>query len=54
MANLSAGPTEQELARVATVNESGKQPVVLVHGLWLLSTSWDPWVPFFRRPGTPS
>lgn len=29
------------------VNASGKTPVVFVHGLWLLSSSWRPW----RDPG---
>ena len=51
MADVSASPTEQELASVARANASGKQPVVLVHGLWLLSTSWDPWVAFFEEAG---
>ncbi|HTH71731.1 MAG TPA: alpha/beta hydrolase [Candidatus Pristimantibacillus sp.] len=26
-------------------------PVVFIHGLWLHSSSWDPWVKLFRRLG---
>ncbi len=31
--------TEHEVGEVARVNASGKQPVVFVHGLWLLPSS---------------
>jgi non-heme chloroperoxidase len=46
-----AVPTEQELAEVARANESGKTPVVFVHGLWLLDSSWDRWAGFFEEAG---
>jgi hypothetical protein len=29
---------------------SGSTPVVFVHGLWLLPSSWDNWGPSSRRP----
>jgi pimeloyl-ACP methyl ester carboxylesterase len=29
-------------------------PVVFVHGLWLHSTSWDPWVQHFNGQGYPA
>src|SRR3989454_2491025 len=32
-------------------NASGKQPVVFVHGLWLLSSSWDRWRQLFEEQG---
>jgi pimeloyl-ACP methyl ester carboxylesterase len=32
-------------------NGSGLQPVVFVHGLWLLSTSWDRWRTLFEEQG---
>ena len=35
--------TATEQAEVDRANESGSQPVVLVHGLWLLPSSWQPW-----------
>ena len=44
-------PTAQELAEVERANSSGKQPVVFVHGLWLLDTSWDRWAEFFEAAG---
>lgn len=44
-------PTESELAEVARANQSGKQPVVFVHGLWLLDSSWDRWAAFFEQNG---
>jgi non-heme chloroperoxidase len=33
--------TEQE--QIDRANASGKQPIVFVHGLWLLSNTWDRW-----------
>ena len=35
--------TPREAAEIAAANESGRQPVVLIHGLWLLAGSWDNW-----------
>lgn len=44
-------PTASELEAVARANESGRQPVVFVHGLWLLDSSWDRWAEFFESAG---
>ena len=44
-------PTPSELDEVRRANESGKQPVVFVHGLWLLDSSWDRWAEFFEDAG---
>jgi pimeloyl-ACP methyl ester carboxylesterase len=44
-------PTDAELAAVARANESGKTPVVFVHGLWLLDSSWDRWAAYFEANG---
>lgn len=33
------------------VNATGRTPVVFVHGLWLLPTSWDRWAPVFAEAG---
>jgi len=44
-------PTASELEEVDLANASGKQPVVFVHGLWLLDSSWDRWATFFEDAG---
>ncbi|GGG11467.1 alpha/beta hydrolase [Rhodococcoides trifolii] len=44
-------PTPAELAEIQRANTSGKQPVVFVHGLWLLDSSWDRWAAFFEDSG---
>ena len=43
--------TKQEQAQVEKANASGKRPVVFVHGLWLLPTSWDRWAKVFEGEG---
>jgi non-heme chloroperoxidase len=35
--------TKQDQGEVDKANTSGKKPVVFVHGLWLLPSSWDRW-----------
>lgn len=47
MADLST----RELAEIDLANCSTNQPVVFVHGLWLLASSWDPWREFFEHHG---
>jgi non-heme chloroperoxidase len=44
-------PTVHELEAVDRANSSGRQPVVFVHGLWLLDSSWDRWATFFEAAG---
>jgi pimeloyl-ACP methyl ester carboxylesterase len=44
-------PTAAELEEIDRANASGKQPVVFVHGLWLLDSSWDRWAGFFEDAG---
>src|SRR4051794_34727139 len=36
---------------IENANASGKTPVVFVHGLWLLPTSWDRWRALFEAAG---
>jgi non-heme chloroperoxidase len=43
--------TEHEAAQVERANASSDTPVVFVHGLWLLPSSWDPWAAFFEKNG---
>ncbi len=51
MTESAPAPTQAELDQVDRANASGKQPVVFVHGLWLLDTSWDHWAEFFEDAG---
>lgn len=43
--------TTVEQAEVDAANASGKTPVVFIHGLWLLSSSWQPWRELFEAEG---
>src|SRR4051794_16047166 len=43
--------TERELEQVERANSSGLRPVVFVHGLWLLASSWDTWAALFEEEG---
>src|SRR6185295_7253832 len=43
--------TNEELEQVDRANKSGKVPVVFVHGLWLLPSSWDRWAELFETAG---
>ena len=36
--------TERETEQIEAANASGRTPVVFIHGLWLLPSSWDNWV----------
>ena len=43
--------TEHEKAQVQRANATGLKPVVFVHGLWLLPSSWDRWAKMFEAAG---
>src|SRR5881628_1374296 len=43
--------TEHELQQVDRANATGLQPIVFVHGLWLLPSSWDRWAALFEGAG---
>jgi pimeloyl-ACP methyl ester carboxylesterase len=43
--------SERESKQIEAANPSGKTPVVFIHGLWLLPSSWDNWVDFFEENG---
>ena len=47
----AAAIPEQESQQVARANATGRQPVVFVHGLWLLPSSWDRWAKVFEAAG---
>src|SRR5260370_38709636 len=40
--------------QVDKANATGRTPVVFVHGLWLLPSSWDRWAALFEQAGYPS
>ena len=46
-----ASITERELGQIERANESKATPVVFIHGLWLLPSSWDRWVALFEKAG---
>jgi len=46
-----ASVTERETQQVAHANASGRTPVVFIHGLWLLPSSWDNWAGVFEEAG---
>jgi non-heme chloroperoxidase len=43
--------TENEAAQIERANTSTATPVVFVHGLWLLPSSWEPWAKHFEDNG---
>jgi pimeloyl-ACP methyl ester carboxylesterase len=43
--------TERETQQVDQANASGRTPVVFIHGLWLLPSSWDSWAQHFDEAG---
>jgi len=43
--------TTHEQQEIDRANAQGKQPVVFVHGLWLLASSWDRWRTLFEEQG---
>jgi len=42
---------ERETQQIEAANASGRTPVVFIHGLWLLPSSWDNWVGLFEENG---
>jgi non-heme chloroperoxidase len=43
--------TDHEAQQIARANETDLEPVVFVHGLWLLPSSWDRWAEVFEEAG---
>jgi pimeloyl-ACP methyl ester carboxylesterase len=43
--------SKRETREIEADNASGRTPVVFIHGLWLLASSWDRWAEFFRDAG---
>src|SRR5262245_41131206 len=51
IASTGATLTDHEAAQIDRANASKAAPVVFVHGLWLLPSSWDRWVTLFEERG---
>jgi non-heme chloroperoxidase len=43
--------TPREQQQIDQANASDRTPVVFVHGLWLLPSSWNDWAAFFEEAG---
>jgi len=43
--------TQAESEQIEKANASGRTPVVFVHGLWLLPSSWRNWLELFEEAG---
>ena len=39
--------TDHETEQIERANASGKTPVVFIHGLWMLPSSWERWAAVF-------
>jgi non-heme chloroperoxidase len=46
-----ASISERESGEIEAANASGTPPVVFIHGLWLLPSSWANWADFFKQAG---
>ena len=46
-----AAITQHEDQEIRDANASGRPPIVFIHGLWLLPSSWDRWETFFQEAG---
>ena len=51
MTDTTQSVTVSEDEQVERANETGLQPVVFIHGLWLLPSSWDRWAGVFEEAG---
>src|SRR3954452_2148284 len=49
--SVMASISERENREIEAANSSGNTPVVFIHGLWLLPSSWANWADFFERAG---
>jgi pimeloyl-ACP methyl ester carboxylesterase len=43
--------TEHEAEQIEKANASGNRPIVFIHGLWLLPSSWERWADLFQQQG---
>src|SRR5690349_2892555 len=50
-ATAAASISERERREIEAANASGNTPVVFIHGLWLLPSSWANWADLFKQAG---
>jgi non-heme chloroperoxidase len=50
-ASTTSTITDHEAEQIERANASDRTPVVFVHGLWLLPSSWDRWTAMFEEAG---
>jgi non-heme chloroperoxidase len=51
MSEAASEIPETTLTEIAAANSTGRTPVVFIHGLWLLPSSWDRWAEVFEAAG---
>jgi pimeloyl-ACP methyl ester carboxylesterase len=51
MSNPATVIPQHTLDDITEVNATGLTPVVFIHGLWLLPSSWDRWAEVFKAAG---
>jgi pimeloyl-ACP methyl ester carboxylesterase len=51
MSGSTSAITEEEARETREANASARTPIVFVHGLWLLPSSWDRWAGLFENAG---
>jgi pimeloyl-ACP methyl ester carboxylesterase len=51
MAHLHVTISKYEQKQIEDANATGLPPVVFIHGLWLLPSSWDRWAEVFEEAG---
>jgi len=51
MATTESILTDHERGQIDRANATKATPIVFVHGLWLLPSSWDRWVTLFEEAG---
>jgi pimeloyl-ACP methyl ester carboxylesterase len=47
----TAAISDRERREIVAANASGRTPVVFIHGLWLLPSSWAKWAELFEQAG---
>src|SRR5215470_19089511 len=43
--------SDREMQEIEAANTSGRSPVVFIHGLWVLPSSWANWADLFEDAG---
>jgi non-heme chloroperoxidase len=51
MTTATLSVAARDMAEVERANVTGRQPVIFIHGLWLLSSSWNRWLELFEKAG---